>query len=183
MLLQLDQQNHVVKLRPRLTAVKYSRGQPHDWKAKLLKKPGEQLIELVAETTPPTQNDFVVKRRQGEDNWAAQKDIQILKGDSKHVRAVEPLQGFGRGLARSFITNALEIRVYLHKTHLSVTPPLAFSSAARENTNTFGGETGSTTMIVTGEWALISQVGRMTCWAVLCGEWNGPASCRPALSQ
>ena len=111
---RLDQESEMVELRPRLKAAKHACGQAHDAKAKLLQEPGKQPIKFVAETSTPASNDLGVERREGEGNWVAQRDIEILKGDGKHMRPMELPQRLGCRRTRACVPNALEIGVYLH---------------------------------------------------------------------
>ena len=59
-------------------------------------------------------NDLVVERWEGENDGLTQRDIEILKGDSEHMRSVKLPQCLGSRLARPVVLDAIQIRVYLH---------------------------------------------------------------------
>ena len=55
----------------------------------LFEQPSKQTIELITESSSLVENNLVVKQRQGQNNRAAQLDIEIFKGNSQQVRPVE----------------------------------------------------------------------------------------------
>ena len=109
-LVEVDDERHVVELRPEAAARARDPGRDHqDLEAERAQQGGEQPVEFVAEAAAPVRDDLLEQPLVFEHDGLPGVDAQVLEGDGVKVCDVQGAQGLGRRLKRAAVVDAFEV--------------------------------------------------------------------------